>query len=42
MVAYSCVSIEDIEHFIALVDSSNGIVEIANDNAPGQVVVSGI
>jgi [acyl-carrier-protein] S-malonyltransferase len=41
MVAFLGVSIEDIEHFIALVDSSNGLVEIANDNAPGQVVVSG-
>ena len=41
MVAILGASIEDIEHFIALVDSSNGIVEIANDNAPGQVVVSG-
>ena len=41
MAAILGASIEDIEHFIALVDSSNGIVEIANDNAPGQVVVSG-
>ena len=41
MVAFLGVSIEDIEHFLALVDSSNGLVEIANDNAPGQVVVSG-
>ena len=41
MVAFLGASIEDIEHFIALVDNSNGLVEIANDNAPGQVVVSG-
>ena len=41
MAAILGASIEDIEHFIALVDSSNGIIEIANDNAPGQVVVSG-
>ena len=41
MVAILGASIEDVEHFIALVDNSNGIVEIANDNAPGQVVVSG-
>ena len=41
MVAILGASIEDVEHFIALVDNSYGIVEIANDNAPGQVVVSG-
>ena len=41
MVAVLGASIEDVEHFIALVDNSYGIVEIANDNAPGQVVVSG-
>ena len=41
MVAMLGASIEDVEHYIALVDNSIGIVEIANDNAPGQVVVSG-
>ena len=41
MVAILGVSIEDIEYFIGSVGNSEGIVEIANDNAPGQVVISG-
>ncbi len=41
MVAMIGVSIEDVEHFIASVGDLNGIVEVANDNAPGQVVISG-
>ena len=41
MVAMIGVSIDDVEHFIASVGDLNGIVEVANDNAPGQVVISG-
>ena len=41
MVAILGVSIEDIEYFIGSVGNSEGLVEIANDNAPGQVVISG-
>ena len=41
MVAILGVTIEDIEYFIGSVGNSDGLVEIANDNAPGQVVVSG-
>ncbi len=41
MVAILGVSVEDIEYFIASVANSDGLVEIANDNAPGQVVISG-
>jgi len=41
MVAILGVSVEDIEYFIASVATSDGLVEIANDNAPGQVVISG-
>ena len=41
MVAILGVTIEDIEYFIGSVGNSDGLVEIANDNAPGQVVISG-
>ena len=41
MVAILGVTIEDIEYFIGSVGNSEGLVEIANDNAPGQVVISG-
>ena len=41
MVAILGASIEDIEYFIGSVGNSDGLVEIANDNAPGQVVISG-
>ena len=41
MVAILGVSIEDIEYFIGSAGNSEGLVEIANDNAPGQVVISG-
>ena len=41
MVAILGVTIEDIEHFIGSVGNRDGLVEIANDNAPGQVVISG-
>ena len=41
MVAILGVSIEDIEYFIGSAGNSEGSVEIANDNAPGQVVISG-
>ena len=41
MVAILGVSVEDIEYFIASVATNDGLVEIANDNAPGQVVISG-
>ena len=41
MVALIGVSIEDVEHFIASVSNIKGVVEVANDNAPGQVVISG-
>ena len=41
MVAILGVTIEDVEYFIGSVGNSDGLVEIANDNAPGQVVISG-
>ena len=41
MTALIGVSIEEVERFINLSGDLNGIVEIANDNAPGQVVISG-
>ena len=41
MVAILGVTIEDIEYFIGSVGNNDGLVEIANDNAPGQVVISG-
>tara|TARA_X000000950_G_C13527695_1_gene502268 strand:- start:60 stop:644 length:585 start_codon:yes stop_codon:yes gene_type:complete len=41
MVAILGATIEDIEYFIGSVGNSDGLVEIANDNAPGQVVISG-
>ena len=41
MVAILGATIEDIEYFIDSVGNNDGLVEIANDNAPGQVVVSG-
>ena len=41
MVAILGVSVEDIEYFIASVATSDGLVEIANDNAVGQIIVSG-
>ena len=41
MIAILGVTIEDIEYFIGSVGNSDGLVEIANDNAPGQVVISG-
>ena len=41
MVAILGVTIEDIEYFIGSAGNSEGLVEIANDNAPGQVVISG-
>ena len=41
MLAILGATIEDIEYFIGSVGNSDGLVEIANDNAPGQVVISG-
>ena len=41
MVAILGASVEDVEYFIASVGNMEGLVEIANDNAPGQVVISG-
>ena len=41
MVAIIGASIEDVEHFIASAGNTKEVVEIANDNAPGQIVISG-
>jgi len=41
MVAILGTTVEDVEYFIASVGNMEGLVEIANDNAPGQVVISG-